>query len=239
MNLMEIFLLIAGVIVFIVSFLLPEGKNPLEKETKDALNNEVQKLVSKEMEQVKNKVSEVVDETVTYAVEKSERSLERISNEKIMAVNEYSDTVLDEIHKNHEEVVFLYDMLNQKQKNIKKTVSEVEQTVKEVEKSVKDTKKEKPLETKELKPISIKQESTVIAAVEKPKKESASKKKKTREELPEVDLSFIESTKKNGRNNNELILALHKEGKSNIAIAKELNLGVGEVKLVLDLFKGM
>ena len=42
-----------------------------------------------------------------------------------------------------------------------------------------------------------------------------------------------------GGNNNEKILALHKKGKSNIAIAKELGLGVGEVKLVLDLFKGM
>ena len=38
-------------------------------------------------------------------------------------------------------------------------------------------------------------------------------------------------------NNNDRILSLHKEGKSNMAIAKELDLGVGEVKLVLDLFK--
>jgi DNA-binding NarL/FixJ family response regulator len=38
-------------------------------------------------------------------------------------------------------------------------------------------------------------------------------------------------------NNNDRILALHKEGKSNMAIAKELGLGVGEVKLVIDLFK--
>ena len=41
------------------------------------------------------------------------------------------------------------------------------------------------------------------------------------------------------RNSNEAILKLHKEGKSNMAIARELGLGVGEVKLVIDLFKGM
>ena len=29
---------------------------------------------------------------------------------------------------------------------------------------------------------------------------------------------------------------MHEEGKSNMAIAKELGLGVGEVKLVIDLF---
>lgn len=39
-------------------------------------------------------------------------------------------------------------------------------------------------------------------------------------------------------NNNEKILQLSKEGKSNVEIAKELGLGIGEVKLVIDLFKG-
>ena len=38
-------------------------------------------------------------------------------------------------------------------------------------------------------------------------------------------------------NNNEKILKLHKQGKSNMAIAKELGLGIGEVKLVIDLFE--
>ena len=32
---------------------------------------------------------------------------------------------------------------------------------------------------------------------------------------------------------------MHNEGKSNMAIAKELGLGIGEVKLVIDLFKGL
>ena len=39
-------------------------------------------------------------------------------------------------------------------------------------------------------------------------------------------------------NNNDRILRLHKEGYSNVEIAKELGLGVGEVKLVINLFKG-
>ena len=38
-------------------------------------------------------------------------------------------------------------------------------------------------------------------------------------------------------NHNEKILALHNEGKSNVAIAKQLGLGVGEVKLVIDLYQ--
>ena len=35
--------------------------------------------------------------------------------------------------------------------------------------------------------------------------------------------------------NTDEILRLYKEGKSNVAIAKELGIGVGEVKLVIDL----
>ena len=50
--------------------------------------------------------------------------------------------------------------------------------------------------------------------------------------LPEVDMENI-----SGGNNNDRILEMHKQGKSNVAIAKELGLGVGEVKLVIDLFE--
>jgi DNA-binding NarL/FixJ family response regulator len=39
------------------------------------------------------------------------------------------------------------------------------------------------------------------------------------------------------KNRNDEILELHKQGKSNVAIARQLGLGVGEVKLVIDLYK--
>ena len=38
-------------------------------------------------------------------------------------------------------------------------------------------------------------------------------------------------------NHNAAILELHRQGASEIEIAKELGLGVGEVKLVLGLFR--
>lgn len=53
-----------------------------------------------------------------------------------------------------------------------------------------------------------------------------------------VDIQFAKG-KDSGRNSNERILELHKAGKSNMAIAKELGLGLGEVKLVIDLFEGV
>ena len=41
-----------------------------------------------------------------------------------------------------------------------------------------------------------------------------------------------------GGNNNERILALSSQGMSQVEIAKELGIGLGEVKLVIDLFRG-
>ena len=68
--------------------------------------------------------------------------------------------------------------------------------------------------------------------------EETSDFKKT-EKAAKVDLSMAAPGKTGGRNSNERILELHKAGKSNMAIAKELGLGIGEVKLVIDLFEGI
>ena len=54
----------------------------------------------------------------------------------------------------------------------------------------------------------------------------------------DMQLQFS-SQRDNGINSNERILELHKAGKSNMAIAKELGVGIGEVKLVIDLYKGI
>ena len=53
-----------------------------------------------------------------------------------------------------------------------------------------------------------------------------------------ADLEAVDPKAFETGNNNEKILQLSKEGKSNVEIAKELGLGIGEVKLVIDLFKG-
>ena len=91
MNWLQIVCLLGGIIVFIVSFILPEKKNDASDEKKQ--REQIQKIVDEQLKDAKEKLSESVDETVKDAVEKAERSLERVSNEKIMAVNEYSDTV--------------------------------------------------------------------------------------------------------------------------------------------------
>lgn len=219
MEAMEIILLIAGAVIFTVSFFVPEIKRTGSDESKSLAKEEIKAMVSQEMSDIRGHVEEVVDETITYAVEKTERSLERLTNEKIMAVNEYSDTVIKEIQKNHEEVVFLYDMLNSKHTNLKETVSQVNKSVKEAEETTKEVE-------------------AVVNSFQKIVPDAVATTDKVQEQTP-MDISFMQSDDGVERNNNDKILELHKQGKSNVAIAKELGLGVGEVKLVIDLYKNM
>lgn len=127
---LEIALLIGGALIFVLSFLIPVRQEEASEDMKGLVEKEVKKKVDEEIEGIRSHIDDVVDEAAIYAQEKTERSLERLSNEKIMAVNEYSDTVLDEINKNHKEVMFLYDMLNDKHENLMSSVSEANEAAK-------------------------------------------------------------------------------------------------------------
>lgn len=133
MGALEIFLLLAGGILAVLSFVMPAANEDLPRETKKLAQDEIKILVGQEMNNIRQHVDDVVGESIEYAVEKTERSLERLTNEKIMAVNEYSDTVLTEIHKDHEEAMFLYDMLNDKHTSVKNMLTEINKTVQEAE----------------------------------------------------------------------------------------------------------
>ena len=132
MNWLEVALIVFGVGAFAGSFLI-KGKSEEEDEGQQIDVELIRSVINKEMGDAKERVAEVVDETLEYAVEKTERASERISNEKIMAISEYSETVLADINKSHQEVMFLYDMLNDKHNNLKETVKHVDKTAREAE----------------------------------------------------------------------------------------------------------
>lgn len=384
MSVTEVILIVVGVAVFLLGYFMPARKKDIEEDVKLIGEDEIRKLVAGEEEHIKAKIEDIVEETVSYSIEKTERAMERLTNEKIMAINEYSDTVLEEIHKSHKEVVFLYDMLNDKHENLTAAVSEATQTAEgvkhtlsdaeitvhdamdkaddvlravneasarindvlraaddavkgvwdaqnaarvareaaqeairiasdltgreaeakaetgkavtgieakaamvteakrdisadvktdigaepEVESDVKPKRsaidvlsdmkvsrekslvqkqqeqKQKPekkenlpvTEEKEFKPIAPKRVEIIREPEENEEIPVFDQVEEVQENLAVIDIPF---TQDNGRNSNERILDLHKAGKSNMAIAKELGLGLGEVKLVLDLFEGM
>ncbi|MBE5875375.1 MAG: hypothetical protein E7290_00655 [Lachnospiraceae bacterium] len=321
MKWMEIALFVIGVGAFMASFMISDKRDKARR-TEETVDPEViRQMIDKEMQDAKDRVSEVVDETLNYAVEKTERASERISNEKIMAISEYSETVLADMNKTHQEVMFLYDMLNDKHENLKETAKKVDKQVKVAEETasaasavvnalavekeaVKEVVKEaakteqapvsekkiaKPVVKKEVKPATeqritldmiqpelTKPEFKKLSApsisvppiapqaatsdasknvevysfaqqapkVERPVKKEAqavnleNSMAKQNEQKPESKQALAAKRNVAAANNNDRILDMHKQGMSSVAIAKELGLGVGEVKLVINLFKG-
>jgi len=141
MTVLEILLLAAGALLIAASFFIPEkNEEHIDADIEGIVREEVRKSMEDESGNMRRHVEDVVNEAVGYAEEKTERTLERLTNEKIMAVNEYSDTVLEEINKNHKEVMFMYDMLNDKHKNLKSTVNEAAEAAKEAQKTAEELK---------------------------------------------------------------------------------------------------
>lgn len=273
----------------LLGYALPAKKKDMDDDLQLISEDEVRKLIDKELEDVKDHISDIVDEAITYAIEKTERSMERLANEKIMAINEYSDTVLEEINKNHKEVLFLYDMLNDKHDNLKEVVSEANKTMEEVKQTLKDaeiTAREAEETAKEVEETVKSRVNTVfddgfvpimpprVEIIHDPdaeydyvaKEEPTFDMDDLRQFIPvnkfeskdfQTDENYGNETSgmenfgdepeymsqvdenENTRNSNDRIRELHKAGKSNMAIAKELGLGIGEVKLVIDLFEGL
>jgi hypothetical protein len=212
----------------------------------------IKDIIDKELAGVRRKVDEIAEESIERAKDTTERQMDRITNEKMMAINEYSDTVMTEIHKNHEEAVFLYDMLTNKHAQVKTTAAELNQTIKLSKQTqsaakAKGTDKKKEVD-KQADTPTVKLDFEPITAEyvnEAENKDFMSEEPVVRDEnvtesvVPDTSgIEMMFASDSSEANSNEQIIKLHKAGKSNMAIARELGLGIGEVKLVIDLFEG-
>ena len=253
MGLTEILLFTLGIIVVVGSFIIP-GEND-KKESLDIKKQEerIKELVQSEVKQAAFHIEEKIEEVMVATTEKTERYMERLSNEKIMAIQEYSDTVLHQINKNHEEAVFLYDMLNNKHIQIKNTAAEINNRVQDVktneeyktnEKKTEQQKEEKKVmnntvEGSRLDKNAVTKENKKVKGRTQNKKNQYKKNEENKNnnthKMASSEIS-LEQDFEAGTNKSK-ILKLHEEGKTNVEIAKSLGLGIGEVKLIIDLFE--
>lgn len=272
---LEIALLTIGLIVIVASFVFSS------KSDGDTIHNVKDvTFTDKQKEDIKKQIMDILDEQIENVKEQTEISLDKLSNQKMLEMNEYLDTILQEINRNHNEVMFLYDMLNEKKKEINNTVRDMNVTKKEIEKSKTVPKKQTVIDSikdmsedtggfmaseellrEEQKDVDtrkkdiLNQLDAVVEAVsddvsadleaveKKPKKRTSTGRTAAKRMKETVKKETLREDNRDPKafetgNNNEKILQLSKEGKSNVEIAKELGLGIGEVKLVIDLFKG-
>lgn len=288
---LEIALLVIGGMIMIASFIFSTDKQKTEEVS--VVSGE---LSDKQREDIDRQIKELLDDRMDEVKEQTEINLDKLSNRKMLEMNEYSDTILAEINRNHNEVMFLYDMLNEKKKEINIAVRDINIAKKELEKniseaeSVQQTQPEQPAKqtktTKTIKkttPVKVEPEEdediggfmasenilkeeqqknilnqldavveavsddvqadTQIPAPKKTRKKTSTAKtaaKRTKEAVQKETqrASRKAASVEDGGNNNERILALSSQGMSQVEIAKELGIGLGEVKLVIDLFRG-
>ncbi len=226
---LQVVLIVCGIICIILSFIIDnkQESEPISISIPDHLTEDQKKLI-------KQRVDEVVNTQIGDLGERTEAALDKISNTKILEMNEYAQTVLDEINKSHNEIVFLYDMLNEKAKEVKMTVKDVNVAKMQVEKIREEAV------PNDLSMIANDNSEMVFG------EESSDNSDNSQSEIERLEnhisLGIVPQNESFSDDNdtmlskNEAILRLYKEGRDAREIARTLNLGTGEVKLVLDLY---
>lgn len=204
-----IILIIIGLAFIFISYVLSE------KLTKNSKDTDViripSELTDEQKEKIKKLIDDYMDENVDSKLSDIEARLSEIVNNKTLALGDYAVTVNEEIERNHNEVMFLYSMLSDKQKEIMNTAVVVDEYRKDVEAFV---------QKNNLDSVSVAHDEEVAEEIQ-----------------PEEDMQK-EQEETAGDSNRDIILEMHKSGLSILEIAKHLGLGVGEVKLVVDLYQG-
>jgi len=233
MTTIEIVLIIIGVIFMIGSFFMSEKLSAKDLDEISKLSTEeMKRILEKNMSSAEEKVDIMIDDAIDQSIDKVEVALDRETNEKIKAISEYSDTVLESINKTHNEVMFLYSMLNDKHSELTDYAGRMQELKSQLEQLEEDVIGTISSANEVVKDMSDKTFSASIHT------QLQGLESFQEQETDEEEKEQIEEPKLEEFNHNRSILKLHNEGKSVIEIAKTLGLGLGEVKLVLDLYRG-
>ncbi len=204
MGTVEIVLLVIGIICVIVGIILGiTDNNDHDKDMNPVVSDyDAASQVSK----VSQTIDNIIEQKMQDIEDKTEARLDKLSNTKILEMNEYADGVLKEINRNHNEVMFMYDMLNEKDKEIKTTVKDVNVT-------------------------RMNRNMNTYSEKKSQNKQSVQNKPAIKNDISEVVLDDALSS-------NEKIIKLYNSGYRDVDIAKRLKMGVGEVRLIINLSSG-
>ncbi len=218
MTAVEIALIMIGLIIMIGSFFVQEKITNKDIENICELNDDQMKMiVEKQLKNADQRIDDAITDKLDELMDIADRAMAKETNEKMMSISEYSDTVLSAMNKSHNEIMFLYSMLNDKHEELTNLAGELQN----FSNQLKNTENEilgkladaaDAVEEKMIEPADIDREQMLEASVQ--------------------------SVDEPNANSNARILQLHKLGKTDVEIAKELGLGLGEVKLVIGLYKG-
>lgn len=228
-------LLLIGVVFMIGSFFVTEKLSPSElNQIAELSEEELKRIIDRGLKNAETRIEDAIDEQVDQSSEKVDCSLEKVTNDKIMAISEYSDTVIESMNKTHNEIMFLYSMLNDKHTELTGMAADLQRLAADV----RSLEEKAPLTAPQAAPERAAAVSAVSAVTPVPvetadttERDTAAAPAEQKEEMPET-----EETKQEGLHAE--ILKLKKLGMTEVQIAKKLGIGIGEVRLVNGLYRG-
>lgn len=230
MTAIEVALLLIGVVFILGSFFIVEKLSPTELSRVAELSEEELRIVmDRELGTAGAKISEMAEQAIDLSVDQIQRKLEKDTNEKIMAISEYSDTVMEQLQKMNHEVTFLYSMLGDKHAELNDSMAQLNELLHECQ-----VLQDKAVSCRQTcQDLQMQSDADRNIVEELPQMQSES------DGLSGDDSDPPEAADgDNGNNARDEILRRYHAGEELTDIARDLSLGYGEVKLIVELYKG-
>ena len=248
MTMIEIILLLVGCVFMIGSFFISEKLSSSELDKIAELSeDELKKIIEREVNNAGTQMDEVIEQKIEEAGEQAERAMEKESNEQIMQIHEYSETVMESMKKTHDEIMFLYSMLNDKHTEMTSMTGDLQRLAADIRNLQENlsakagTSIRKPVaESHVVQQPVMKQNAVVQPMTETIDVQPEPEVQVNRfQEIQELEQKTEKPETANAQGmSNDMILKLYEQGLSKVEIAKQLGRGLGEVNLVIELYKG-
>lgn len=248
MTMIEIILLLVGCVFMIGSFFISEKLSSSElNKIAELSEDELKKIIEREVNNAGTQMDEVIGQKIEEAGGQAERAMEKESNEQIMQIHEYSETVMESMKKTHDEIMFLYSMLNDKHTEMTSMTGDLQRLAADIRNLQENlsakagTSIRKPVAESHVVQQPVMKQNAVLQPMTEtidvqPEPEVQVNRFQEIQE-PEQKTEKPETADAQGMSN-DMILKLYEQGLSKVEIAKQLGRGLGEVNLVIELYKG-
>lgn len=223
----EIIILIIGIVFVCASFFFSSKEKEPKRDGDADPSQAVLKIKEAAAEQeaeMRKRIQTAFEEQSSEFLTETKEKLSQISNDKIIAVDEFARQVLEKIENNNQEVIFLYDMFQKKEEEMKSVVNKLEQVRRE---------------NREL-CSRIEAAEQTAARLNMGKKDD---KNPGQEELEGTEQIADKEAKEQPeeitpeeQQRKDQVLALYRSNKSVKEISRLLSIGQGEVRLIVDLY---